>query len=1065
MEPRKSRSRRSTLSGIVAVIFILRLSAHAQDPSPSPSPSPAPDKQVEKIILAHSYYPTAESYGAWRVTIITAELMQKAGANTPIEALRQLPVFVGTTATENDSNGGDGRAFINLYGLGSNNVLTLINGRRAFSFSDINAIPIASLSRTEILDGGAYGSDSTAGVVNFIPLNGLGEAPYEGAELHVLYGNTTDADAHVRQVYLRGGVTGLDGKVSIAAAGEYYSRANLYARDRPEVARSGDTSNNIGDPNYPGSAGLQWGGRNNNNPTFSGRISVATSIGIDPVNGRPLSGNLVLVNPNTTGGPGQYRRFDDFPGTDPARFNFRAFTPAIPAMEKAMYFVSGRYKIFGDGLQLYGDVMYSHVKQDNGLAGSPFLMSSASGVGTAGIFETRASNFNPFGNNLTSIRYRLQQELGGRRSFFDRDYQRYEAGINGDFNFHDNAFISRFGYDSGFVYEHLQEQRTDSGDARRTYLRALIAPPGFANALAPLPFTPFAGTFNPFIGQFAPITGTAPIYNNTNSAAPNFRNGIPIGIGAYDNSLAALNWTAGGASYIGHSLFFERDSLYDARFNAHLFPNLWNGGIDFALIYEHREMQPHSVPDPVQASADPVGFNPEPLFKYRQKVDSWFVEMNVPLITSTMNVPLVRSLDLGIAWRREDFSDINLLPVANSPVGRAASFVNENPDENFGGSPSISLRYQPIPDLMFRASWRQSIRPPTFDELFTPVTQIFPQIFGGGIIPPQFPVGVFAGGNPALGPETTDSYSAGVVWSPKFVPGLMLTVDAYEMFTTNLILDPASFAQVLLTNNIIDPDGGFDPNTGEIRCGLGVVPGSGPGLGLTRSDFGDVLCIDSGFGNAGKRHVQGVEATATYTLPTERWGKFTFSGGYNHFFTWKAQPGVGSYRSFLGNYDNATLPLTPGAIPWNKGYLRGEWEWRHFDFVATGNYIGDFRDDPAFNAPANPLIGQPDYTGRVRTVPSYITLDLQLSYEFAKPEAASLDYSKDAKDGKNVIQTAANNSSIWQRLLWGTTLTVGVNNAFDRNPPSVLAAFNDNYDTSLYSIRNRYYYVALSKKF
>ena len=28
-------------------------------------------------------------------------------------------------------------------------------------------------------------------------------------------------------------------------------------------------------------------------------------------------------------------------------------------MEKAMYFVTGRYKIFGDGLQLYGDLMYS----------------------------------------------------------------------------------------------------------------------------------------------------------------------------------------------------------------------------------------------------------------------------------------------------------------------------------------------------------------------------------------------------------------------------------------------------------------------------------------------------------------------------------------------------------------------------------------------------------------------------------------------------------------------------------------------------------------------------------
>ena len=59
-------------------------------------------------------------------------------------------------------------------------------------------------------------------------------------------------------------------------------------------------------------------------------------------------------------------------GTDPDRFNFRAFTPSIPAMEKWSYFVTGRYKIFGEGMQLYGDFIHSKTKQDNGLAAAPF---------------------------------------------------------------------------------------------------------------------------------------------------------------------------------------------------------------------------------------------------------------------------------------------------------------------------------------------------------------------------------------------------------------------------------------------------------------------------------------------------------------------------------------------------------------------------------------------------------------------------------------------------------------------------------------------------------------------
>ena len=131
----------------------------------------------------------------------------------------------------------------------------------------------------------------------------------------------------------------------------------------------------------------------------------------------------------------------------------------------------------------------------------------------------------------------------------------------------------------------------------------------------------------------------------------------------------------------------------------------------------------------------------------------------------------------------------------------------------------------------------------------------------------------------------------------------------------------------------------------------------------------------------------------------------------------------------------------------------------------TGNYISDFWDDPN-SILNNTIIGGTDVNPEWalhRQVTSYTTLDLQLSYEWRRPES-SPTYSKDAKGGKSVM-TSVDNSTIWQRMLWGSKITFGVNNAFDRNPPSVLAAPNDNYDTSLYSIRNRYYYIAFDKKF
>jgi outer membrane receptor protein involved in Fe transport len=1044
---------RSALVVGVGLPFLAAASASAQ--------APAPEATTERVIVTGSYIPTAETESALPVTVYTAEVLQKAGSNTPVEGLRQLPSFVGNAVTENDSNGGNGQATINLRAVGSENTLVLINGRRATLGrganglgADINAISIAATSRTEVLKDGAsaiYGSDAVAGVVNFILLNGPGEKPYEGAELFTLYGNTTDTDAHVRQVFVRGGVTGLDGKVSIAASGEYYSRANLFSRDR-SISTTGDLSNDA--------TGLQQGGINNNSPTFPGRIAFRS----DP----DTVLQFVLSNQGTVSpiGLASYRPFDVNPGTDPSRFNFRDFSPAIPAVEKAMYYVTGRYKVFGEGLQLYGDVMYAKTKQDNGLAGSPFSSSQlqTSDGALAGGQIARISQFNPFPtvtdpetggliSGVTQFRYRTHRELGNRRNFVDADYYRYVAGVNGDFNFKDNGFISHFGYDSGFVYERYSSLTTDTGDADARPLADEIV----------------AGNFNPYIGEQAPLVGTALIYNNDNPNAPNYRNGVSIGTAPYDNIAAAQR-----AAFLGHSLFNERSWGVDAKINAHLFPNLWNGGIDFAMGYEHREDATHSTPDPVEAQGFQLGFNAAPNTKYLQEVDSFFVEATIPIVTSTMNVPFVRSLEISAAWRYEKFKDFDQFKIGNTgndPLGlgpaiTSTSFDNSNPDEDFGGTPRLTLRYQPIADLTLRASWGQSFRSPTPDTLFNPGAQNFPVLFdplqGNTLQPPD---GTQQTGNAQVQPEKTDAYSAGVVWTPKFVPGFTMTMDVYQLFTRDLILSAANFAQVMLTANALSGDTLFVDPDGCI--GLG----GGPALGITRTSFqGDVDCIDSHAVNAGKRLVEGLDITVVYEIPTERFGKFTLSGAWNHFFIWKAEPfdGQGTHN-FLGDYNNGTFPLAPGGVPFNKAFVRSEWEWKGFDLVLTGNYVGDYEDDPSFildNTITNPGSGNPEFAFH-RRVSDYETLDMQLSYEFKKPatEPAPV-YAKDSKDGKNVMaQTDASSSSIWQRMLWNTKLTVGVNNAFDRNPPIVLGAFNDNYDTSNYSIRNRYWYVSMSKKF
>jgi outer membrane receptor protein involved in Fe transport len=672
---------------------------------------------TERVIVTGSYIPTAETESALPVTVYTAAVLQKQGANTPAEGLRQLPSFVGNTATENDANGGDGSAFVNLRALGSGNTLVLINGRRAFAFSDINAIPIGALSRSEILKDGAsaiYGSDAVAGVVNFILLNGPGEAPYEGAEIDLLYGNTTDRDARVLQGYVRGGIA--TDKVSIAAAAEYYDRDAIFSIDRRLSStadrRSGGTQNPALDPVGP----LGLGGRFSQSSLFPGSVQIIPgSPPLIPGSNPPRRESTlrILIDPSSVPtGPESYRANAGGAGGD--RFNFNQLTSAIPAIEKYQTFVTGRYKIFGEGLQVYGDMLYNKRKQFNFIAPAPFLLFAgdpnrpdpdlngplAVGLATGadatpllppGPGETPLLNpFNPFAEGLDNVRYRTIRERGRRESVFDYDYYRYVVGFNGNFTFTGNSFISYLGYDTGVVYERGDFARIDKGDLVTSLLVNEIN----------------AGNFNPFIGINAPLSGLATTFDPVT--------GAPNGQRAYDNVAAAQR-----ASYFGRSLFQSKDLLADVKVFGNLFPNLYQGGIGFNLGYEFRHNRTKNTPDPRQSANDVLGFNADAPSSFHQEVNSYFGELQVPLVTSTMNIPFVRSLDVAVAYRYEEFdnkdqfgavlTEVDPLggPDIITPLGKRTSTFNNN------GDVRVSLRYQPVADITLRASFssHSSLRP------------------------------------------------------------------------------------------------------------------------------------------------------------------------------------------------------------------------------------------------------------------------------------------------------------------------------------------------------------------
>ena len=143
--------------------------------------------------------------GALPVQVISADILQKQGI-TSAEQLMSM-ISANGTGADNPTSGNNvfgpdadrvsgGASFASFRGLGPNSTLVLINGRRAPTHGksgkavDLNSIPMAAISRIEILKDGAsaiYGTDAIGGVMNIIL-----RSDYQGAEASA-YTNVTEA--------------------------------------------------------------------------------------------------------------------------------------------------------------------------------------------------------------------------------------------------------------------------------------------------------------------------------------------------------------------------------------------------------------------------------------------------------------------------------------------------------------------------------------------------------------------------------------------------------------------------------------------------------------------------------------------------------------------------------------------------------------------------------------------------------------------------------------------------------------------------------------------------------
>ncbi len=135
------------------------------------------EAQLEEVIVTGTRLRDANVISSSQITTIQVEDISDRGITRVEDFLNDLPqIAPGQAITA--SNGASGTATANLRNLGCSRTLVLINGQRMApgttgggNCADLNAVPTLLLERVEVLTGGAssvYGSDAIAGVVNFI---------------------------------------------------------------------------------------------------------------------------------------------------------------------------------------------------------------------------------------------------------------------------------------------------------------------------------------------------------------------------------------------------------------------------------------------------------------------------------------------------------------------------------------------------------------------------------------------------------------------------------------------------------------------------------------------------------------------------------------------------------------------------------------------------------------------------------------------------------------------------------------------------------------------------------
>jgi iron complex outermembrane receptor protein len=718
-------------------------------------------ENLGEIVVTGSRIRSANLESTTPVTQVTAADVVTQGVTRIEDLVNQLPqAFAAQNVTV--SNGATGTATLDLRGLGSARTLVLVDGRRmpyggvTNSAADINQIPTQMIERVDVLTGGAsavYGSDAVAGVVNFIM-----KKDFEGVEVTGQYNfywhendyggpgdvklrDTIEAleavnpsqfalpddsvtDGEGQEISLMVGVNSGDGRGNITAYATVFDSKQVLQRDRDYSACSLSTE--------PPTTSFGCGGS-------------ATSAG-----GLFTDFSTFYL---TAGTADQFADFNF--ATD--LYNFGPLNHYQRPERRYSIGAMGHYE-FGEHADVYTQLMFNDYESIAQIAPSgnffetgtincdnPLLPVNSLATIGCGPAEIAAGTDVPFYIGRRNV------EGGGRQQSFANSTFRVIAGVRGAIN-------DGWGYDVSAQYS----QGTGTTGTLNYYVT-----PRVSRAL-----------------DVVDVNGTPTcqsVIDGTDPACVPWNPFVPGGI-----TQDQLDYLQAAGLQIGRI----NQEIYNAVLNGDLGvygikSPLASDGIQLVVGTEWRRDTLRNTVDALQELGQLGGSGgPTIGISGGTKVEELFMEARVPL---AQDQTAAESLSFDTAYRYSDYGD-----------------GVQTDTYKFG------LEWAPIQDIRLRGSYQRAVRAANIVELFTAqgfnlfdmtgdpcgaddrdpqasdaecIASGVPanQVGANALDSPAGQYNFLQGGNTALAPEESDTYSYGIVFQPRFAPGLAITIDYFDI--------------------------------------------------------------------------------------------------------------------------------------------------------------------------------------------------------------------------------------------------------------------------------------------